>query len=37
VHQVDADHDAAVFAADRFVPALLDACESVASRSLVRG
>ena len=37
VHQVDADHDAAVFATDRFVPALLDACESVASRALVRG
>ncbi len=31
VHPVDADHDAAVFAADRFVPALLDACQSVAS------
>ena len=37
VHPVDAHHDAAVFAADRFVPALLDACASVASRALVRG
>jgi len=37
VHPVDADHDAAVFAADRFVPALLEACQSVRSRVLVRG
>jgi hypothetical protein len=36
VHPVDADHDAAVFAADRFVPALLDACASVASRARSR-
>jgi hypothetical protein len=37
VHPVDADHDAAVFAADRFVPALLDACASVASRASSAG
>ena len=36
VHPVDADHDAAVFAADRFVPALLDACQSVVSRLATR-
>ena len=36
LHPVDADHDAAVFAADRFVPALLDACHSVASRAAAR-
>jgi 3-oxoadipate enol-lactonase len=35
-HPVDADHDAAVFAADRFVPALLEACQSVASRAAAR-
>jgi 3-oxoadipate enol-lactonase len=36
VHRVDAGHDAAVYGADRFVPALLDACASVASRASVR-
>jgi hypothetical protein len=35
-HSVDADHDAAVFGADRFVPALLEACGSVASRVATR-
>jgi 3-oxoadipate enol-lactonase len=34
-HLVEADHDAAVFAADRFVPALLEACGSVSSRIAV--
>jgi pimeloyl-ACP methyl ester carboxylesterase len=35
VHLVEADHDAAVLGADRFVPALLDACRSVTSRIVV--
>lgn len=37
VHRVDGGHDAAVFGAHRFVPALLDACASVASRSVSAG
>jgi predicted alpha/beta hydrolase family esterase len=37
VHRVDGGHDAAVFGADRFVPALLDACASVASRTVSAG
>jgi 3-oxoadipate enol-lactonase len=37
VHRVDAGHDAAVYGADRFVPALLDACASVASRASATG
>ena len=33
VHEVDADHGACVLGADRFIPALVDACESVAGRA----
>ncbi len=36
VHPVDFDHHAAVFASNRFVPALLDACQSVAARAVTR-
>ena len=35
VHAIEADHDAAVLRADRFVPALLEACASVSSRVAV--
>jgi len=37
VHRVDGGHDAAVFGANRFVPALLEACASVSSRSVSAG
>jgi 3-oxoadipate enol-lactonase len=33
VHEVDGDHGACVLGAERFVPALLEACESVAGRA----
>jgi hypothetical protein len=32
VHEVASDHGACVLGADRFVPALVDACASVAAR-----
>jgi pimeloyl-ACP methyl ester carboxylesterase len=33
VHEVDGDHGACVLGADRFIPVLVDACQSVAGRA----
>jgi 3-oxoadipate enol-lactonase len=37
VHLADADHTGCFFGARRFVPALLEACESVTKRIAARG